>query len=115
MIWIPPNERDPGISTLTTPGFVYFIQGGLDGPIKIGWATKPERRRANMESYSPELLSLLHFEPGTGRDERALHKQFKCLRKHGEWFTAGPDLKAYINGRAGKDVFWKPSKRRIAL
>lgn len=81
------SPLEPGVSPLTTPGFVYFIQGDWpEGLIKIGWATKPEVRRHTMQSHSPVELKLLHYEPGTGHDERALHEKFKDWRQHGEWF-----------------------------
>jgi len=81
-----------GVSTLTTPGFVYFIQGVAGGLIKIGWATKPEVRLAGMQSHCPVRLRILLTIHGTGKDERELHKRFAGARRHGEWFEPVEEL-----------------------
>jgi hypothetical protein len=90
-----------GVSTLRNPGFVYFIQGADGGPIKIGWATRPAVRMAQMQAHSPVDLRLLHTEPGNGREERELHARFAAARKHGEWFWPADELLAFIEARKG--------------
>ncbi len=72
-------------------GLVYFIK--FDGRIKIGFTTNlPQRMRSIPHD---EVLALI---PGTVSTERALHRKFDSLRANGEWFTAGPQLRSYIDG-----------------
>lgn len=74
-----------------TDGLVYFIK--FDGRIKIGFTTNlPQRMR---QLPHDEILALI---PGTVSTERALHSKFASLRANGEWFTAGPELRAYVDG-----------------
>lgn len=88
-----------GTSTLKTPGYVYFIQAGDVGLIKIGWATDPKRRLTQMQPHCPIPLRLLHSERGTGADERAVHGRFAEHRAHHEWFHPVSELLAYIAQR----------------
>lgn len=90
---MPPGE---GVSCLKTPGFVYFIQAEGGGLIKIGWATKPAVRVANMQMYCPIKLAILLHVTGDGAMERDLHKRFEASRRHGEWFEPTPDLLALV-------------------
>lgn len=92
-----------GVSKITTPGHLYFIQGGEDGLIKIGWVTAPETRMAHLQAHSPVKLAILHTEPGNGKEEAALHKQFAWARQHGEWFRPVPALLAEIEVRRGRN------------
>lgn len=86
-------------SDLMTPGQVYFIQAGNTGSIKIGWSSNVEKRLRMLQVASPEPLSLLHKEAGTGRDERNLHHKFCRYHAIGEWFKPHPELLAYIKER----------------
>jgi len=88
-----------GVSTLTTPGRIYFIQGENGGLIKIGWATWPALRMARMQPHSPVILTLLHHEAGNGRQERELHVRFASARQHGEWFDPVQEILDYIEQR----------------
>jgi len=81
-----------GISTLRTPGFVYFIRAEMTGLIKIGWATNPAVRLHNMQLQCPDILILEAKFPGSGLDERKLHARYAGARKHGEWFAPVPEL-----------------------
>lgn len=76
---------------------VYFIQAGLDGPIKIGHSRNVTKRLRKLQMSSPVQLRLIHVEPGGELRERELHEQFATARTHGEWFNAVADLYAYLN------------------
>jgi hypothetical protein len=91
-------DREPGTSTLSSPGFIYFIRGELTGRIKIGWATKPGERLKALQTASPDKLLIVAAHPGNGRDEKALHQQFAAHRVHGEWFEGVPEIIAHIQG-----------------
>lgn len=100
------------VSKITTPGHLYFIQGAEGGLIKIGWATVPETRMAHLQAHSPVRLALLHTEPGNGKEEAALHKQFAAARSHGEWFRPVPALMTEIEARHGRNTekVYEPGK-----
>lgn len=68
------------------PGFVYFIQAGKNGPIKIGWTTSLEERIDALQTGCPFRLRVLAAIEGTKQDEAAYHRQFAEHRMRGEWF-----------------------------
>lgn len=92
------------VSTLTTPGHIYFIQAESSGLVKIGWATCPKTRMAQMQAHGPLKLLLLHSEPGNGREEAELHRQFTADRQHGEWFAPCSALMAEIDDRRSRNA-----------
>lgn len=79
---------------------VYFIQRGAEGPIKIGIALSPQRRRASLQTASPERLVLLGVRAGGRKLEQLLHWYFEADRLEGEWFRPTPELIDHIVWRA---------------
>jgi hypothetical protein len=78
---------------------VYFIQSGKVGPIKIGRTEgNVGSRLANLQTGSPEPLTLLAVVPGGPAVERSIHERFAKLRLRGEWFRREPDLSLFIEG-----------------
>lgn len=72
-------------------GVVYYLLVG--GLLKIGWTGSLNER---MRGYPPDA-QLLATEPGSKETERERHQQFrKYLSARREWFTPGPELRAYI-------------------
>ena len=65
--------------------YVYFLQQGETGPIKIGFTTKLKHRFAVIRS-SNIYVSVLGVMPGGRKEERQIHKRFKEHRIEGEWF-----------------------------
>jgi len=91
---------------------VYFIQAGGDaGPIKIGVAVDPWRRLCHLQTASHDVLAMLGMTAGDVAHERELHERFAIARLRGEWFTATPELLAYIKPHR----VIPPEKRRKAL
>jgi hypothetical protein len=82
-----------------TPGYVYFVQAGPRGNIKIGWSTNVDKRLKMLQTACPAPLNLLHSEAGNGRDERGLHSRFHKARVTGEWFAPCNELVDYIAQR----------------
>jgi hypothetical protein len=76
--------------------WVYFIQAGDDGPIKIGVSRKPKRRIESLRTASPVELRLIAVIVGGEKEEQALHRRFSEDRTHGEWFRPSSDLLAFI-------------------
>lgn len=79
--------------------WVYFIQEGTDGPIKIGYtASNPRSRMLTLQTGNAKPLRLLTCAPGTIEDERKLHEKFAKLRMTGEWFQPDPSLLGFVHG-----------------
>lgn len=71
-------------------GTVYFARVGE--LIKIGWTHNLPHRLSQLSADA-----LLHSQPGTRRDERALHGKFADdLAKGKEWFRQSESLVDYI-------------------
>lgn len=92
----------PWLLDLTPPAtppresLVYFIQSGVNGPIKIGKAINPESRLAELQVGSPFALRLIGATPGDVSAEHALHVRFREDHIRGEWFHPSATLLAYI-------------------
>lgn len=82
-------------------GYVYFIQCGIDGPIKIGYSKheSAEARLTTAQVYNPFLLTLLCVMPGGRRKEREFHEQFASTNILGEWFSPNPALSNLIQSQ----------------
>jgi T5orf172 domain len=78
------------------PGFVYFIQAGRDGPIKIGYAHDPLTRLEGLQTAHHEELRLLMTVADNGTIEMQLHERFADLKIRGEWFRAEGDLASVL-------------------
>lgn len=50
--------------------------------------------------FMPRVLALLATRAGTIEDERAIHRCFAHLSIRLEWFTAAPELLAYVRAFA---------------
>ena len=66
--------------------FIYFIQMGYVGPIKIGLAKDPEKRVTALQVSSPYALRLIYATPGGANTEREIHREYNRYRIRGEWF-----------------------------
>lgn len=73
-------------------GYVYLIQEGEDGPVKIGWAKNPATRLEDFQTGNSRELRIVASFPGGINDERELHKRFAAHRLRGEWFEPVPAL-----------------------
>ena len=68
-------------------GYVYFLQDGKDGPVKIGYSRDPEKRAAGMVTgHHGQKYTLLFYVRGTIATEQKFHKRFAKLWKVREWF-----------------------------
>jgi hypothetical protein len=86
-------------------GRVYFIE--CCGCIKLGYTEDSAgARMANLQPGCPFQLKLWAVAKGQGRDERALHKQFRAQRMHCEWFRMCPDdldaLRVWVREHSGE-------------
>ncbi|OFZ71392.1 MAG: hypothetical protein A3K03_04560 [Bdellovibrionales bacterium RIFOXYD1_FULL_44_7] len=78
--------------------FVYFLQQGKLGPIKIGFTDQSLYTRVRaLQTANPEKLRLIgYITGGTEQDEYHLHEKFKTTRIHGEWFYPSAELLGFI-------------------
>lgn len=65
--------------------FVYFIQAGGRGPIKIGLSDNPRDRLSSLQVAHYVRLTLRAIYPGTHDDERAAHQEASAEHILGEW------------------------------
>lgn len=81
------------------PPFVYFIQQGNSGPIKIGY-TRDDlySRLKRLQTGNPLPLKVLAIIDGaTTRTEISLHSRFSSCRLNGEWFAPTDELLKFIH------------------
>ena len=74
------------------PMFLYVIQSGDTGPVKIGYAQSPSQRLDSLQIGSPVELNLraVVAVPGPGRLERLTHEMASFCHVRGEWFDLSP-------------------------
>jgi hypothetical protein len=78
-------------------GYVYFIQIGSCGDIKIGFSTNILNRFNTIKTSIPDQIKLLGYMSGSMKLEKELHKKFRVLWKKGEWFHCDRVLIDFIN------------------
>jgi hypothetical protein len=82
------------------PLWMYAIQAGEDGPIKLGVSKNPAQRLKTIQTgHAAELRGLAAWRC-LSEEERMVHDGYRhaCIR--GEWFHPVPELLRYIK-RAG--------------
>lgn len=84
--------------------YVYFVQSGTSGPIKIGQTMCDFRDRlTSLQTSSVEKLHPLGILVATDQfNEKSLHARFAGIRLHGEWFSPTPTLLEFIATHAGQ-------------
>lgn len=119
----------------TSPQLIYFLKPiGMEGPIKIGCSSAPEKRLAVFAAWSPFPLEIAATAKGNYKIERALHDRFAHLHTHLEWFKPDLELTSAIRriaaGTAVEDAIdlsvrkgsirdkrkrepWSPERRRL--
>ena len=103
-------------------GFVYFVQAGTTGPIKIGFTKQdPARRIRAIQDLSPHRLRWIGLLGCRASREREIHKRFAAEALRGEWFRATSRLLAFIEAEcpsfqghaAEDDIFHTSLLKRI--
>lgn len=101
---------------MTNPCFVYFIQAGQGGNIKIGISRNVMSRFSKMNTDAGEPIRTLLIIPGDESNERALHKELCAHRSHGEWFKPHGDVLAIIDrerAQAGNVEYLIPKPKKV--
>jgi hypothetical protein len=108
----PPGPRPPHPPT----EWVYFVQQGTDGPIKIGYSKDPVKRFVSLQTGSAVKHRYLGNAPGSREKERELHARFHGAHLRGEWYRPVPELTAYIEEhRFRPDSVWDPADEPVQL
>jgi hypothetical protein len=110
---VSPNRTMTGVEELAfwkerlpTTRFVYFIQQGNTGPVKIGIANDPRKRLGNLQTGNPAELHLRHVVPGDRDLENQLHHRFREARIRCEGLAMTPFMESRISSSSfssGKD------------
>jgi len=81
---------------------IYFLQQGVDGPIKIGTSRQAvlKSRISTLQTASPYPLRLLGVIEGGRKAEDHLHERFAASRLNGEWFAPDIELLEFIKTHA---------------
>lgn len=82
--------------TLRNKGWIYFVQAGAGGPIKIGWTVDPQKRLEQLQTGSHIRLFILGAIEGSTAGESTLHKRWSEYRIRGEWFEAAPEIIDFV-------------------
>ena len=81
-------------------GYIYFIQAGDNGSIKIGYtASDVESRLKTLQTGNPNVLSIIGTIPANKYEEKQTHHYFKHLRLNGEWFKPSDEITKYIKSK----------------
>jgi hypothetical protein len=88
-----PDEPD------AMPGFVYCIVHHERGAAKIGYSADPERRFRQLQTGSPDLLTLFDKMPGDTALEAGFHRYFANRRLVGEWFDNRDSVVTAVFGK----------------
>ena len=98
--------------------YVYFVQSGQKGPIKVGYTTQePRDRLYAMQTGNPERLNMLAAIPGGPELESAMHVAFAGYHIEGEWFRYEGDVKRVVDELAahpfcdGLQKLWPASEK----
>jgi hypothetical protein len=86
--------------------WLYAIQAGHSGPIKIGLAQCPAERMATLQTGNAEKLRGIGAWRVVPEEERWLHEDFAHARIRGEWFRPVPELVEYVTYHGSTFYDW---------
>jgi len=94
--------------------YIYFVQAGEAGPIKIGCSKNPHQRHQDLQVYHYETLYLLGYIEHSDILENQLHQLFEHDRIRGEWFRPTPAVVDKIILLVGTITRQARPKKRLA-
>ena len=89
--------------------WVYFIQVGQSGPVKVGHSKDPRSRFSSIQVGNHERLRLLCLMRGGEPVERSLHEWLKPEALGGEWFRPSARLRSIVWAAILEDEMQKGS------
>lgn len=76
--------------------YIYFIQAGDSGPIKIGKTRYIKKRLRSLQTINSEDLQVRGWMPEGDWTEKQLHQKFAVYKQKGEWFLPSEDILTFI-------------------
>lgn len=92
---------------------IYFIE--CSGRIKVGFSLNPWARMSKVSADSPFPCTLIGVMLGDRKKEAQIHVKWWHLHRHGEWFNATEDFRAWIGENATERQQLQPEKIKGAL
>lgn len=92
---------------------IYFIE--CSGRIKVGFSLNPWARMSKVSADSPFPCALIGVMTGDRRKEALVHAMWHHLHRHGEWFSATEELRAWVGENATERQQPGPEKTKGAL
>lgn len=95
--------------------YVYFIEAGKDGPIKIGVTADPLARLNDLQTGNPFKLKVIGAVSAGVEREAALHKELAAWRMEREWFQRSEEVLAAMERELGRPgvTAWQPRPRLV--
>jgi hypothetical protein len=84
--------------------WMYAIQAGDDGPVKLGVSRNPQKRIETLQVANAAELRFLGVWQVLAPEEKQMHGEFADLRIRGEWFAPTPALLHAVS--CYHDPFW---------
>lgn len=76
--------------------WLYYIQAGDDGPVKVGLAVNPYDRLSTLQQGNAVTLTLRSVEWTCKHAEKFLHEIYAPAHIRGEWFEPAPLVKSVM-------------------
>jgi hypothetical protein len=93
--------------------FVSLLDRGRVRFVKIGASDDPTRRVEDLRTACPFELHLVAAVPELLCGERQLHRHFRAIRRHREWFAATKRLRRFLDEVLALDRraawLWRPA------
>lgn len=99
-----PRRRTLSPNRVKQHGFVYIIQA-VSGQYKIGRAKNVQKRLKQLQTASPNTLTLIHTIASNDYEwtELSLHERFDDDRLDGEWFDLDDQSLAWLKSQQRLD------------
>lgn len=93
---------------------LYGIQCA-EGPIKLGRAINPEKRRKQIQTGFAEPIRIIATAPEYVVSEAEAHRRWRSIRIRSEWFEPRPDLVEWLHDIADLAARLAPLFARISI
>jgi hypothetical protein len=113
---MPAHERlalarevvDAELAAQDPPLWMYAIQAGHFGAVKLGITRDPRDRLRELQTSNAEPLRLVAAWRSFREEERQIHEEFADLRLRGEWFRPHDEILRLVRGMAATYRGYKP-------
>mgnify|MGYP001472992012 CR=1 FL=1 len=93
--------------------FLYFLRAGQDGPVKIGFTSRPTQRFSALSGSNPSGLILLRMDEGNRANEKWLHEYFSHKHIRGEWFVYDQEMLTVKFGEVCPEIIDSPEQSAV--